>query len=72
MSAASVRRVGETARPGAAIGGPQRALPLSWVGSPVDALLSAVAAETAGALAGAVPVVRRAGSGRSQRVWAGA
>jgi hypothetical protein len=57
---------------GAAIESLQWALPLGRVVSPVDALLNAVGAVTAGVLAGAVPAVRRAGSGRPRRVWAGA
>jgi hypothetical protein len=57
---------------GAAIEALQWALPLGRVVSPVDALLNAVGVVAAGMLAGAVPAVRRAGSGRPRRVWAGA
>jgi hypothetical protein len=50
----------------------QWALPLGRVVSPVDALLNAAGAVAAGLLTGLVLLVRRAGSGRPQRVWAGA
>jgi len=50
----------------------QWALPLGRVVSPVDALLNATGAVVVGLLAGAVALIRRAGSGRPQRVWAGA
>jgi hypothetical protein len=50
----------------------QWALPLGRVVSPVDALLNAAGAVAAGLLAATLPMVRRAGSGRPQRVWAGA
>jgi VanZ family protein len=50
----------------------QWALPLGRVVSPVDALLNASGAVVAGLLVAALQGVRRAGSGRSRRVWAGA
>ena len=50
----------------------QWALPLGRVVSPVDALLNAAGAVVAGLLAVVVLSIRRAGSGRPQRVWAGA
>ena len=50
----------------------QWALPLGRVVSPVDALLNAAGAVVTGLLAVVVLSIRRAGSGRPQRVWAGA
>ena len=50
----------------------QWALPLGRVVSPVDALLNATGAVVVGLVTGAVSLIRRAGSGRPQRVWAGA
>jgi len=57
---------------GVAIESLQWALPLGRVVSPMDAVLNASGAVAVGLLTAALAAHRRAGSGRPQRVWAGA
>ena len=57
---------------GALIEALQWALPLGRVVSPMDALLNASGVVGAGLVTAAVRRLRRPGSGRPQRVWAGA